>query len=329
MDAATQATYDRLRAQPGWLVGVGAIGSLVNTGVTVAPGLMSARWTQLYGTAAGIPASIEWEMGQRNNTATRDWASLNAYADAGGMPWVMISMNNFITTFIPGSPPPQGGMNDTTGRAIGVLPGGVANAAFVAYIQQLALEFKASNRVIMFRPLHEANGGWFWWGGHAANFRALWRLVFQTFQDADVQNVIWVWAAADLCGGGVCNAAAFYPGDDVVDVIGVDTYFDASALTSDLHATIASLEPIGLDKPVFIAELGPFARADFWRASTTEFAGIKRFRGFSMWLARGWNAWGRIATRGSLIDDTTDQPTRDAFAAMLADPRTKMLGEWR
>mgnify|MGYP001382632236 FL=1 len=88
-------------------------------------------------------------------------------------------------------------------------------------------------------------------------------------------------------------------------------------------STLAGLEAIGADKPIVIAEFGPVARADFWQQAATALAGIKRFRGFSFWFARGWNIW--PAGTGSLVDGTSDAATRAAFAAFLADGRVLSL----
>lgn len=330
MDAATQVVYDRLRARQGWLLGVDALGTAANPFLTVPAGQVSSRWTELYGTAAGIPASIEWEMGERNSPrATRDWSGLTAFAAAGGLPWIMISMNNFTVPYTPvPMSQPLGGMNDTRNRAAGVLPGGAGNAAYTEYVRQLAREVKAVGRPVVLRPLHEGNGGWFWWGGNAGDFKALWKLTFDLFEAEGARNVIWLWAASDVCSGTTCNAAAFYPGDDVVDVLGVDAYFDGAALPDGVKRTLTLLESMGADKPIVFGELGPAARADFWNNAAAEMGRIRRFRGFSLWFARGWNPWASSATGGSLVDASIDASTRAAFTGFLAGPSVTSLAEW-
>lgn len=325
MDPATHQIYDRIRATRGWLLGVDALGSAANPFVTVPTSQVSARWAELY-PGAGQPACIEWEMAERNAPSVlRDWTGLKAFAAAGGLPWMMLSMNNFTVPF-GGGTPPRGGMNDTTNHAAGVLPGGVGYAAFNAYILQLAQEVKAAGVPVVFRPLHEGNGAWFWWGGNATDFKALWRLLFQRFQEAGVRNVIWCWAASDLCSGTDCNAGLFYPGDDVVDVLAVDLYFDAASLTSRAQGTLAVLGSLGADKPILLGEFGPKARADYWTQAASELAAIPRFRGFSFWLARGWRSWGGDPASGSLVDGATDAATRAAFLGFLGDPRLLKLG---
>lgn len=329
MDAATFQTYNRLRSRQQWLLGVGALGTAANPFLTVASGQVAARWTELYGAAAGTPASIEWEMGERNSPAVvRDWTGLAAFAASGGLPWFQLSLHNFTVPYQPGNPP-LGGMNDTRNGALGVLPGGAGNAAFVAYIRQLALEVKAMGRPAVFRPLHEGNGAWFWWGGNAANYRTLWRLVFDLFQEQGVTNVIWLWSVGDVCSGATCNAAAFYPGDATVDILGVDLYFNSATLPASGASTLLILEAIGTDKPIVIAELGPAARADFWQQAATALSGIPRMRGFSLWFARGWQIWNGSASGGSLVDAISDAATRNAFDAFLRNEKILSLAGWR
>ncbi len=329
LDTDTQLVYDRIRSEQAWLLGVDALGSAANAFVTVPISQVQARWVELYGLDAGLPACMEWEMAERNSAvAHRDWEGLAAFAASGGLPWVMISLNNFTVPFGAGTPP-AGGMNDTHNHAAGVLPGGSGHAAFTTYIRQLAHEMKAVGRPIVFRPFHEGNGGWFWWGGNADDYKALWKMTFELFQAEGVSNVIWLWAMGDLCSGASCSAPAFYPGDAYVDMLGVDLYFDAPALPASALNTLASIETIGLDKPIFISELGPVARSDFWNQAAGAFMDIQRFRGFSLWFARGWRVWGGTSGVGSLIDGSSAPETRAAFSTFLSDQRILTLAKWK
>lgn len=71
---------------------------------------------------------------------------------------------------------------------------------------------------VLWRPLHEAEGGWFWWGAKGPGpFKQLWRLMHDRLTKVHhLHNLIWV----DSSGGN----PAWYPGDAYVDVIGVDAY---------------------------------------------------------------------------------------------------------
>ncbi len=79
-------------------------------------------------------------------------------------------------------------------------------------------KFQAAGVPVLWRPLHEASGGWFWWGAKGPGpFVRLWRLMHDRFTNVDhLHNLIWV----DCSGGD----ASWYPGDAYVDIIGTDAY---------------------------------------------------------------------------------------------------------
>jgi mannan endo-1,4-beta-mannosidase len=71
---------------------------------------------------------------------------------------------------------------------------------------------------ILWRPLHEAEGKWFWWGAKGPEpFVQLWRLMHDRLTNHhNLHNLIWVYT------GGI--DAAWYPGDEYVDIVGLDAY---------------------------------------------------------------------------------------------------------
>ena len=76
---------------------------------------------------------------------------------------------------------------------------------------------KDANIPVLWRPLHEASGGWFWWGTDAESYKKLWIMMFDYFKNAGLDNLIWVWT----CNG---NDTDWYPGDNYVDIVGRDLY---------------------------------------------------------------------------------------------------------
>ena len=89
------------------------------------------------------------------------------------------------------------------------------------------LELQAEGMACIFRPLHEASGGWFWWGREGATpFRQLYRLVYdEMVRVKGVHNVIWV-------GNADPNDSEWNPGDELFDVVSADIYnpdFDYSS----------------------------------------------------------------------------------------------------
>ena len=91
-------------------------------------------------------------------------------------------------------------------------------ARIVPYLRLL----KEAGIPVLWRPLHEASGGWFWWGSDAEAFKTLWRLMFDTFKAEGLDNLIWVWTSQ----GDDLN---WYPGTNYVDIIGRDLYGNGTA----------------------------------------------------------------------------------------------------
>ena len=73
---------------------------------------------------------------------------------------------------------------------------------------------------LLFRPFHEMNGGWFWWGQKEA-YADLWAMTYDRLTNHHgIENMIWVWGADKAAEG----AAQYYPGDGTVDFAGTDYY---------------------------------------------------------------------------------------------------------
>lgn len=84
------------------------------------------------------------------------------------------------------------------------------------------LLLKQKNIPVIWRPLHEAAGAWFWWGAKAPeDLKALWILMFEVFEAKGLNNLIWVWTAEP-------GDDAWYPGDQYVDIVGRDLYKKSS-----------------------------------------------------------------------------------------------------
>lgn len=92
-----------------------------------------------------------------------------------------------------------------------------------------------ANIPVIFRPLHEAagnytkynpqGGAWFWWGRYGAEpCKNLYKLLHDQFTNVyGLNNLIWVWTI-DATEGMEEQAKDWYPGDDIVDIVGVDIY---------------------------------------------------------------------------------------------------------
>lgn len=128
---------------------------------------------------------------------------------------------------------------DKTPAVKDILPGGKAHAY---YVQQLALvaDFleacKTDNGTkipIIFRPYHEHNGDWFWWGkGNCteAEYIQLWHFTVDYLRTTrKLNHLLYAFSPdrsrMDLADGHKSYQYA-YPGDDYVDIIGLDDYQD-------------------------------------------------------------------------------------------------------
>lgn len=77
---------------------------------------------------------------------------------------------------------------------------------------------------VLWRPYHEMNGPWFWWGGRPEHLRALWRQLYERLVHYHgLRNLVWVWNPNSAYDSAQ-PFAPYFPGHDVVDALAVDTY---------------------------------------------------------------------------------------------------------
>ncbi len=84
-------------------------------------------------------------------------------------------------------------------------------------ISALMQRMEDAGVTVMWRPLHEASGGWFWWGASGADaYKWLWKLMYHRMTDYhELDNLIWVWNA---------QSAEWHPGDEYCDIAAIDIY---------------------------------------------------------------------------------------------------------
>ncbi len=87
----------------------------------------------------------------------------------------------------------------------------------IAEIAAQLLRLQEAGVPVLWRPLHEASGGWFWWGAKGADaYKKLWVYLHgQLTEKYGCHNLIWVFNG---------QSADWYPGDRYVDIIGEDIY---------------------------------------------------------------------------------------------------------
>lgn len=108
---------------------------------------------------------------------------------------------------------------------------------------------------VLWRPIHEASGGWFWWGAYGAeNYKTLWKLMYDRLTNVhQLNNLIWVYNG---------QAADWYPGDEYVDIIAEDTYVDPYDYESLYNLFYKALRYTDAPKMIGLAENGPIPDPD-------------------------------------------------------------------
>jgi mannan endo-1,4-beta-mannosidase len=131
--------------------------------------------------------------------------------------------------------------------------GSETHARWIHELDQIAdglQQLQARGVVVLWRPFHEMNGGWFWWGGKdPQSFVKLWRQMFDYFtRTKGLDNLLWVYAPNHGT-----NTAVYYPGDRYVDLAGLDAYTDFV----DTNHILGYPEIARLPKPFGFTEFGP------------------------------------------------------------------------
>ena len=134
-------------------------------------------------------------------------------------------------------------------------------------ISKLFKVLQNKNVPVLWRPLHEASGGWFWWRVASGNcYKALYRLVYDRMVNVNkLNNLLWVWNInTDPKYGYDYSAlnAEWYPGDDVVDVVGVDIYDPLLNHNSGANYFNKIVEDVGSHKLIALTENGAIPDID-------------------------------------------------------------------
>lgn len=108
---------------------------------------------------------------------------------------------------------------------------------------------------VIWRPLHEAEGGWFWWGAKGPEaYKELYHLMYDRMTNLHgLNNLIWVFNS---------ESEDWYPGDEVVDIVSTDYYApngDYNPLVNKYEQLVSLVDDTKL---VALAENGPMPDPD-------------------------------------------------------------------
>lgn len=134
-----------------------------------------------------------------------------------------------------------------------ILPGGANHEYYKQKLQkvaQIAKSLMGSDGKlipIIFRPFHEFDGNWFWWGAAYSSpqeFKTLWQFTVEYLRDElDVHNILYAYAPDNSYS----NSSLYlqrYPGDEYVDILGMDNYGDFNPASANLSAAKAKLKVV-------------------------------------------------------------------------------------
>ncbi|SIO17805.1 glycoside hydrolase family 26 protein [Chitinophaga niabensis] len=132
-----------------------------------------------------------------------------------------------------------------------IIPGGSAHQTYKEILRGIgewAHSVKGKNGTlapVIFRPFHEFDGDWFWWGkGHTSreDFISLWRFTVSYLRDSlQVHNFIYAFSPDNKFN----TREEFlerYPGDEWVDMVGMDNYGDMGRDRYDLETAARKLK---------------------------------------------------------------------------------------
>lgn len=146
-----------------------------------------------------------------------------------------------------------------------ITPGTEINERWKSQVDVIAWhlrQLRDANVPVLWRPYHEMNGKWFWWGqkAGASGYQKLYRMLFDRLARFHrLNNLIWVFDADELRDG-VDPYDAYFPGQYVVDVLATDIYQNGFARKDyDQLLTLAG------DKPIALGEVGRVPPAEILR----------------------------------------------------------------
>lgn len=112
-----------------------------------------------------------------------------------------------------------------------IIKNGALKPKYKLWVKKVAtflksLKYKGKNIPVVFRPYHEMNGSWFWWGDKNCtpeDYKQLWKETVHMLRDEyKVHNLLYAYSPNKLNNNE--DYLKYYPGDDYVDILGIDIY---------------------------------------------------------------------------------------------------------
>lgn len=149
----------------------------------------------------------------------------------------------------------QGELTDAQWKEL-TTPGTPLNERWKSQVDVIAWHLKQLRDAgvpVLWRPYHEMNGDWFWWGKKPGDdgYGRLWRMLYDRLVNFHkLNNLLWVFNGNETREN-VDPYSEYYPGDDVVDVLATDIY--GTGYAQEQYEQLLALAG---DKLVAIGECG-------------------------------------------------------------------------
>lgn len=183
-----------------------------------------------------------------------------------------------------------------------VTPGTPLNLRWQSQVDHVATYLKQlrdAHVPVLWRPYHEMNGVWFWWGDKRGKdgYQKLWKMLFDRFVNFHgLNNLLWVWdanAPRDIPKDEAFSYHYYYPGPDYVDVLATDVYhFDYEQKDYNELLELAN------GKLIALGEVGELPKPEILEAQP-------KWAWFMV-----WSSW--------LVTDNTPERVKEIYA----DPQT-------
>ncbi len=188
-----------------------------------------------------------------------------------------------------------------------ITPNTPLNKKWLAQIDVVASYLKQLQKAgvpVLWRPYHEMNGVWFWWGNRPGTngVEKLWKMMFDRYVNYHhLDNLLWIWGAngpRDIPADEAYTYKNFYPGAKFVDILGADIYhFDYE------QKDYNELVKLAKGKIIALTEVGELPKPEILKAQP-------KWAWFMVWTSWLWT-------------DNTPQRVKEIYAR----PETISLGD--
>ena len=279
------------------------------------------------------PAVFGWDLGDINRQENLDGVNfdnmidwMKQINDLGGIITISMHLDNPVT---------DQNAWDNSEAVSSILPGQSDNMKYrstLGHIADFLDRIKTSEGAyipVILRPYHEHNHTWSWWGSNSctpAEYNALWKMTIEYFRDeSNLHHLLYAISPQDISGAE--EYLARYPGDEWVDIFGIDSYslWNMPAVT-DLGQALSIVNELAIQrgKVAALTEVGieNIPITNWW---TDYLLAAINFNEFSQKTA--WALVWRNSTVEHHFAPYPDHSSAANFIDFYDNPMTYFLGE--